>query len=229
METIMHYSCETCPIKSCAVETLDIEELLILQNNCGVRVFKKNETIFQQGSLTSNIAYIKSGLVKIHKKGPVKDQILKLIKPLRFIGIPTILGERLYQYSATAIESTSVCYIDTDIFRMLILGNGKFGNEIINELCKDEIRFFERSINQMQKQIHGRLADALLFFANDIFQNDHFRMPLSRSELGDFIHATRESVTRSMTSFKKDGLIEITGKNIVILDKPSLMRVSKTG
>ncbi|MBS4059287.1 MAG: Crp/Fnr family transcriptional regulator [Bacteroidetes bacterium] len=229
METIMHYSCETCPIKSCAVETLDIEELLILQKNCGVRVFKKNETIFQQGSLTSNIAYIKSGLVKIHKKGPVKDQILKLIKPLRFIGIPTILGERLYQYSATAIESTSVCYIDTDIFRMLILGNGKFGNEIINELCKDEIRFFERSINQMQKQIHGRLADALLFFANDIFQNDHFRMPLSRSELGDFIHATRESVTRSMTSFKKDGLIEITGKNIVILDKPSLMRVSKTG
>jgi CRP-like cAMP-binding protein len=229
MDTDVYYSCETCPIKSCAVETLETDELQILQNNCGVRVFKKNETIFQQGSLTSNIAYIKSGLVKIHKKGPVKDQILKLIKPLRFIGIPTILGERLYQYSATAIENTSVCFIDTDVFRMLILENGKFGNEIINELCKDELRFFERSINQMQKQINGRLADALLFFANDIFQSDHFRMPLSRSELGDFIHATRESVTRSMTSFKKDGLIELTGKNVAILDKTSLMRVSKTG
>lgn len=229
MESNIHYSCETCPIKSCAVETLKFSELQILEKNCGVRLFKKNETIFQQGSLTSNIAYIKSGLVKIHKKGPVKDQILKVIKPLRFIGIPTILGERLYQYSATAIESTSVCYIDTDIFRTLILGNGKFGNEIINELCKDELRFFERSINQMQKQIHGRLADALLFFANDIFQSEHFRMPLSRSEIGDFIHATRESVTRSMTSFKKDGLIEIAGRNITILDKTSLMRVSKTG
>ncbi|MDO8897752.1 MAG: Crp/Fnr family transcriptional regulator [Bacteroidales bacterium] len=224
-----NYSCETCTIKSCAVETLGFSELQILERNFGVRHFKKNETIFQQGSLTSNIAYIKHGLVKIHKKGPVKDQILKLIKPLCFIGIPTILGDRLYQYSATAIENTSVCFIDTDVFRKLILENGKFGNEIIKELCQDELLFFERSINQMQKQIHGRLADALLFLANDIFQSEVFIMPLSRSELGDFIHSTRESVTRCLTSFKKDGLIEINGKQFTLLDKAALIRVSKTG
>jgi CRP/FNR family transcriptional regulator len=222
-------NCESCRIKSLAVETLDMVELKILQKNCAGTAYNKGEIIFQQGSLTSNIAYIKSGLVKIHKSGPSRDQILKLVKPLRFIGIPTILGDRRYQYSATSIEPTTVCFIDTETFKTLILRNGKFGNEIINELCHDELRFFDRSINQMQKQIHGRVADALLFLAHDIYQSDNFVMPLSRSDIGDFVHATRESVTRTLSHFKNEGIIDMKGKEIFLRNKESLLRISRTG
>lgn len=222
-------NCESCRIKSLAVETLDLLELKILQKNCAGTTYNKGEIIFQQGSLTSNIAYIKSGLVKIHKSGSSRDQILKLVKPLRFIGIPTILGDRRYQYSATSIEPTTVCFIDTETFKTLILRNGKFGNEIINELCQDELRFFDRSINQMQKQIHGRVADALLFLAHDIYQSDNFVMPLSRSDIGDFVHATRESVTRTLSHFKNEGIIDMKGKEITLRNKESLLRISRTG
>ena len=71
-------NCEFCRIRSLAVETLDKLELKILQNNCAGSIYNKGEIIFQQGSLTSNIGYVKSGLVKIHKSGPSRDQILKL-------------------------------------------------------------------------------------------------------------------------------------------------------
>ncbi len=221
--------CEFCRIKSCAVETLDLQELKTLEMNCAESLFSKNTMIFQQGSLTSNIAYVRSGLVKLHKKGPNRDQILKLVQPLRFIGIPTILGDRKYQYSATALEPTSICFIAQDTFRHLILKNGKFGNEIINELCQDELQFFNRSINQMQKQIHGRVADALLYISNEIYQADSYTMPLSRSDLGDFVHATRESVTRTLSRFRNEGLIEINGKQITIINKEKLELISKTG
>lgn len=222
-------NCSTCRIRSCAVEVLDGGELEILQTNCAGASFKRGEKIFQQGTLISNIAYVKSGLVKIHKKGPSKDQILKLVNPPGFIGIPTVLGDRVNQYSATAVVPTEVCFIVTQIFKTLIMRNGKFANEIINSLCHDELQFFDRSINQMQKQIHGRLADALQYFARDIFHTETFVMPLTRSELGDFIHATRESVTRALTHFKEDGLIAIEGKQIVLLDQERLNKVSQLG
>ncbi|MCC7318188.1 MAG: Crp/Fnr family transcriptional regulator [Bacteroidales bacterium] len=222
-------SCESCRFKSCAVEVLDSDELNILQTNCSEAVFKRNELIFREGTPHSGIAYVKSGLVKIHKMGPVKDQILKLVKAPQFIGIPTVLGNKVNQYTATALIPTHTCFIATDVFRKLILLNGKFANEIINNLCFDELSFFDRSIHQTQKQIHGRVADALLLLSNDIFQSDSFQMPLNRTDLGDLVHARRESVTRTLTHFRKDNLISIKGKTIELLNKSMLERISKSG
>jgi len=222
-------NCETCRIRSCAVEVLDQQELDILKTNCAGAVYARNERIFQQGSLTSNIAYVKTGLVKIHKNGPSKDQILKLVKPPRFIGIPTVLGDRINNYSATALLPTTVCFIVTSTFKTLIMRNGRFANEVISSICQDELTFYDRSINQMQKQIHGRLADALLFLADEIFEADSFDLPLSQSDLGDYIHATRESVTRTLGRLKADGLIQVKGKNIKLTEKDMLRKISKLG
>ena len=222
-------NCETCTIRSCAVEVLDQQEMDILKTNCAGAVFDRNERIFQQGSLSSNIAYVKTGLVKIHKNGPSKDQILKLVKPPRFIGIPTVLGDKVNHYSATALMPTTVCFIVTSTFKTLIMRNGKFANEVINSICQDELTFYDRSINQMQKQIHGRLADALLFLADEIFFSDTFDLPLSHSDLGDYIHATRESVTRALSRFKADGLIQVKGHRISLIGKDMLLKISKLG
>lgn len=222
-------NCESCRIKSCAVEVLDKQELSILNANCAGVSYKKNEKIFQQGSLCSNIIYVKTGIVKIHKTGPSKDQILKLVKSPRFIGLPTVLGGKVNQYSATALTPTTVCFIVTGIFKTLIMRNGKFANEVINSICQDELTFYDRSINQMQKQIHGRLADALLFLSDEIFESDSFELPLSRADLGDYIHATRESVTRALSRLKADGLIDMQGRQISLVNKKMIERISKLG
>jgi CRP/FNR family transcriptional regulator len=222
-------NCESCLIKSCAAEVLNKQELQVLSANCAGVSYNKNEKLFQQGSLCSNIIYVKTGIVKIHKKGPLKDQILKLVKSPRFIGIPTVLGDKVNHYSATALTPTTVCFIVTDIFKTLILRNGKFANEVINSICQDELNFYDLSINQMQKQIHGRLADALLFLSDEIFESDSFELPLSRSDLGDYIQATRESVTRALSRLKADGLIDMQGRQINLVDKKMLEKISKLG
>lgn len=221
--------CESCRIKSCAAEVLDKQELQILNTNCAGVSYKKNEKIFQQGSLCPDITYVKTGIVKIHKNGPAKDQILNLVKSPRFIGLPTVLGDKVNHYSATAITPTTVCFIVTGIFKTLILRNGKFATEVINSICQDELTFYNRSINQMQKQIHGRLADALLFLSDEIFESDSFELPLSRADLGDYIHATRESVSRTLSRLKADGLIDMQGRQISLVNKKMLVRISKLG
>ena len=97
------------------------------------------------------------------------------------------------------------------------------------ELCKNELDSFHRCANRTQKQTRGNLADVLLEFANHIFESDTFILPISQSEVGNLIDTSRESVSRTLSEFDKDGLIRMSGKNIEIINKSSLELVSQKG
>ena len=110
--------CEYCQLKSSAAKTLKHSELQKLGKSCVEVSFQKGDIIFKQGALSSNIIYIKEGLVKIHITGPVNEQIIKIAKAPTYLGVPTTFGEKTNQYSATAIENTTVCFIDINTFHV---------------------------------------------------------------------------------------------------------------
>ena len=180
-------------------------------------------------AVSSNIIFIKEGLVSIHITGPEREQILKIAKGPSYLGIPTTLGDKINHYSATALTDTKVCFIDIEMFKNFLATNNDFAYEIIVELCKNELGHFKRCVNQLQKQSPGRVAEALLFFADEIFNSDAFTIPLNRHELGDLTGCSRENISRILTDFHKDGLIDINGRDVKILKKEALKMVSKNG
>lgn len=221
--------CKLCSKRSLAAEQLHSEELERLGYSCVEVSFTKGDIIFKQDALSSNIIYIKEGLVSIHIKGPEREQILKITKGPSYLGIPTTLGDRINHYSATALTDTMVCFIDIETFKNFIATNNDFAYEVIIDLCKNELNHFHRCVNQLQKQSPGRVAEALLFFANDIFENDNFTLPLNRHEFGDLTGCSRENISRILMDFNNEGLISINGKNIKIFNKDILTMISKKG
>lgn len=221
--------CKSCSKRSDAAKQLDDEELETLGHSCVEVTFSKGDIIFKQSALSSNIIYIKEGLVKIHISGPDREQILKIAKGPTSLGIPTTLGDKVNHYSATALTTTKVCFIDINVFKDFISTNSDFAYELIVNLCKNELAHFQRCVNQMQKQSPGRVAETLLFFADKIFENDTFDLPLSRHELGDLTGNSRENISRILSDFNNEGLIKISGKDIHIIDKELLKKVSKNG
>ncbi len=221
--------CEYCIFKSPAAQRLSSQELLRLSKNCTEVNFKKEEIIFKQESFSSNIAYLKHGLAKVHITGPKNEQIIRIAQAPAYLGIPTTINEKTNKYSATSIENTTVCFIDIETFRHFINHNGSFAYEIILELCQNEIYSFTKCVNRTQKQIHGRVAEALLMFLDEVYKSNEYELPLSRIEFGNFLDATRESVSRVLTEFNQDGLIEIKGRKIKILNQIMLEKVSRNG
>jgi CRP-like cAMP-binding protein len=221
--------CENCGLKSSATKKLSSRDLENLSNNCAEVNFKKGDIIFTQNAFSSNIIYVKKGLVKIHMSGPTHEQIIRIKKAPSYLGMPTTFGDKINQYSATALENTSVCFIDLDLFKNFISKNGGFAYEIIIEICHNELNSCIKSVNRIQKQINGRIADALLFFHNDIYGSKEFRLPLSRLELGNFVDASRESVSRILTEFHNEKIIQIKGKTITILNRKLLVTISRNG
>ncbi|MCD6564476.1 MAG: Crp/Fnr family transcriptional regulator [Bacteroidales bacterium] len=220
--------CDCCNIKSSAAKFLSKKELEKLNNNCVQVTFLAGEIIFKQDAFSSNIIYVKEGLVKIHIKGPHNDQIIKITKAPSYLGIPTTFGNKINQYSATAISNTRICFIDNEVFKQFIINNGEFAYELVIELCHNELNSFQRCVNRTQKHINGRIADALMFFKNT-FENNEFILPFTRLEFGNFVDTSRESVSRILTEFKNDGIINLDGKKVKILNEKLLETISKKG
>jgi CRP-like cAMP-binding protein len=223
------HNCKDCIIKSSAAKNLSNEEFEVLDKNSVEVAFKKGEIIIKQNALTLNVAYLKTGLVKLHLHGPSREKILKIIKAPTYIGIPTTFGDKINQFSATALEDTTVCFIDSNLFRNFIYSNGKFAYDIIVELCTNELFDYHRYASQAQKQVHGLVAETLLCMANNIFEKDKFNLPLTRSEIGDMVGTSRESISRVFSEFSNEKIIEINSTEISILKKDLLKQISDKG
>jgi len=221
--------CLNCIMRSSSIKVLNETELVTLCDNSVNIQFKKGELIIKQGAFTTNVVFIQSGLIKIHLKGPLeRDGIMKIEKGPIFAGISAIFADRTHKYSVTALEDCDACFIDITAFREFIEHNGKFALEIIKILSNDLVVHFRRCVNKTQNHSMASFAEALLFFSDYIFESDDFQLPLTRSELGEFIGTTRETITRMIHDLSQDRIIQVNSKSLQILNKNILYKISNT-
>jgi len=222
------YKCKNCPVKSCAAATLKDSELELMANNVAEAGFEKGETLFKEGILNGHVTYLQSGLVKIHAKASGdKEYILKLVAAPAYLGLSTIFGDRINNYSATALVPTTACFINIETFKELIHTNGRFAYEIIADISRDELLDYKRFAIQSHKQAPERIAGVILYFSEKVYKSNSFEMPISRNEIAELIGISRESVTRALMSFKKDGIIDIVKNRVHILKPESLYKIGR--
>jgi len=225
----MDQKCDLCEFKSLAAQKLTQSELAELSLNCITVKFAKGANIIKQGTYSTNIAFLKSGIIKIHITGPYHEQIVRILKAPTYVGLQNTFGDKVNQYSVSAIGDTEVCFIDTATFKNLIHSNNDFNDQIINELCKSELNSYFGCVNRTQKQIRGKIADVLINFSDMVYSSDFFSLPITQEEIGNLVDSSRESVSRVLTEFVKDGIIEMNGKQISIINRKMLTLISENG
>ncbi len=193
-------------------------------------LFKNKDVIFRQGTLTSHVMFLESGLIKLFKKWKNKKSIiLKIASSSSFIGLVSIFGDTTFQYSAAAIEDTSVYFIDINIFKSIVENNGKYASYLLSEICKDNLNTFDRLTSQYNKQLPGKIADIILFFSEIIYKSQSFDFPITRTELAELAGTTKESFIRTLTEFKTDKIIDLDGKYVKINSVDIIKTLSKIG
>jgi CRP-like cAMP-binding protein len=206
------------------------EELDDLRANTQVVVFQKREVIFLQNTPASHIIYVKSGLVKIYKEGRNRRSfILKIASPGEFIGLMSVFGNNMNQFSASAIEPAEIGYIDKYNFNTIIRKNGDFANNVIRYLSEEGLFIFERLIGLSQKQLPGRIADVILYFSETIFKKQEFEFPFTRRELAELAGTTKESFIRTLSEFKNDKIISLEGSKVIINSMKIIRTLSELG
>jgi CRP/FNR family transcriptional regulator len=223
-------NCLDCKKSSACFKKLIPSELEFINNNKTQILYRKGENICKEKAYASYVLYIADGLVKLYLESPNNRHInLKILKTSEFIGLSSIYGDNIYHYSAVAITDSTICMINKDSFRKVLIDNGQFASEIIKWYCEKETKLFNRIKSLGHKQMHGRLADTLLYLCDESFDQDILFNSLSRKDIADFACISTESTVRLLTELKNDGVIDMKGKKIEIIDKKHLADISRRG
>jgi CRP/FNR family transcriptional regulator, polysaccharide utilization system transcription regulator len=223
-------NCNQCNAKAAAFKMLNEEELTILNQNRYEVSFKTGENIIKQGTASSHLIMFISGMAKLYLEGlDNKNFIFEFILPYKVFGVPGIIIDNRYHYSITAIEPSTVCFIDIQNVRSILKKNSDFTEWFIGNCSSNTVRAYERLISLTQKQMHGRIADILIYLYKEIYQSNSFELSLSRQDIGELSGMTKDSAIRILKDFENEGIIKVDGKKIEILNKEILQEISIRG
>ena len=206
------------------------EQKEAIRDNSNTVKYNKKEVIFRQNTRTSHIMFVKSGMVKIFKEGRNnKFIILKVAVEDDFLGLLSIYGRDTHEYSASAAKETEITFIDINTFNSVLFSNGDFANQFIHRISNDGLFIFERLMSQSHKQLPGRIADVILYFAEQIYDSQEFEFPFTRRELAELAGTTKESFIRTLAEFKHDKIIDLDGSNVKINSLKIIKTLSQLG
>jgi CRP/FNR family transcriptional regulator, polysaccharide utilization system transcription regulator len=210
-------------------DVLDEQQIADINKNSYLVKYKKNETIYRQKMPISNLIFIKSGLVKTFKEGDAgKKIILSLESTDSFVGLMSTFCRSQYEFSCTTLIDCEVVFTDFTVIRKIVQENGNYSLHLMKQISEQGLFIFNKLMNLSHKQVPGRIAGILLAL-NEMFKSDEFEIPLSRQELADLISATKESVSRTLSEFKHDKIIDVEEKRIIIKRTDILTMLSRIG
>lgn len=223
-------SCINCKCRSTLFNLLNDEELALIDINRINVVFKPGETIRKQGTFMSHVISLNSGMAKLYLEGLEKrNVILQLVKPTSFIGGSGIYLDQIHHHTVTAMKESSVCFIDLQVFKQLISVNHSFAEEFMKDFSRNMLYVYDKLLSLTQKQMPGRLADALLYLFEEIFESPHFPMLLTKQELADLSAMSRESVLKILREFQHEGIISYDDHEMELLNPEELRKISRIG
>jgi len=223
-------SCVVRTPEDACFDLLTEDEKKLVDDNMVEVHYKKGEIICKQGSFASKIIYLSEGLVKVYLEGRPKNLVLTITPKDNMVGLPSIFeGNNTFLYSVSPYVDSWARLIDINVFKQLLKQNAAFASKIIDILNENTAQVYGRFFCLARKQLHGRMADILMCLSERIFKSLEYELPLSRKDLAELTGMSTESVIRLVKEFKDDNIIEVSGKNISILDPERLRKISSVG
>lgn len=210
--------------------SLTPEELRLLNENRYSVRFHKGETIIKQGTRAENLVSVIEGFVKMFVEGNYnKNLVLDFINPPRLVGGPGAQLEGRHRYSIVAIRETLVCFLDLGNFKKVLATNSTFSEQFLIHCSKNYLSALDRMVAVTQKQMHGRMADALIYLSKEIYDNKPIGEEVSRMDIAEYTCMSKDSAIRVLKEFERDQIVSLAGKQIEVLDSLRLHEIADKG
>jgi CRP/FNR family transcriptional regulator, polysaccharide utilization system transcription regulator len=201
------------------------DALIKLTGDRKCKPYKKKELIFSEGNYPNGIYFVNKGKVKTYKVNEDgKEYITGLYKDGDFIGYTAVLEDSNFTESAAALEDSDVCQIQRQDFLTLLYSNREVANKFIKLLSDNLIEKEERLLSLAYNSVRKRVAEALLMLRNRYMQegSNEFSIHISREDLSNIVGTATESLIRTLSDFKDEGMIELKAGQVRILDPRKL-------
>lgn len=222
--------CDECNKRAPLFASLTDEELKMLnQDRYSVR-FNRGEVILKQGTKANYLLSLIEGFAKIYIEGDHgRNLVLDFANPPRILGGPGAQMDGRHKYSVVAIRETLVCFIDLESFRKVFASSTTFAEQFLIHCSGNYLAALDRMVGISQKQMHGRMADALIYLSEVVFKSKTIGGEISRQDVAEYTSMSKDSAIRVLKEFERDQLISLHGRQIEVLKSAKLRDIADKG
>ncbi|MCO6486273.1 MAG: response regulator [Saprospiraceae bacterium] len=205
-------------------EARGYSNLLDISHEQGVRILKAKESLYHEGSYPRAVYLVEKGRIKVFKASEDgRELIVQVAVKGDFIGYMEMLNETTYTTSAMALDDAEVYYIAREDFLRLLHQNRDVAARLIRMLASNLAEQEQNLIRIAYNSVRKRVADALLDLS-DKYTQEGRQEPISmmRQDLAQIIGTAKETLIRTLSDFREEGLIRIEDNAIHIQNRDKL-------
>lgn len=201
-----------------------LEEMKKTFDESKVKSFKKKQVIYYEGDVANTAYLVISGSVKTTKMNEGgKELMTGIYHPEDYFGITSLFSSNEYKETAEVLEDTELCFLPKDSVNTLLYKYPDIAKKFISILAQNVNDHEEQLLQLAYCSVRKRMAEVLLRLHASHSSNDCFE--ISRENLASMAGMASETVSRILTDFKSEKLIDKTAGKITLLDITNLRRL----
>mgnify|MGYP000882667026 CR=1 FL=1 len=192
--------------------------------NRSVNTYRKKQLIYAEGNHALRLFYIQKGKVRTYKTNDEgKELVMGLYNEGDFIGYVSLLEGTAYKENAETIEESEIVVIPKEEFEQLIHAHADIMRQFIRMLARNVSEREEQLLGIAYNSLRKKVAEALISIYKKYGDGkEPFVIDMSRENLATIAGTAKESLIRTLSDFREERLIDISGRQIIILNEKKL-------
>ena len=226
------HPCDTCAARDySACAPLDADEQKRLVSIMSTIEIGPHQTVFDETEPAQYVFNVREGAVKIYKLLPDgRRQITGFLFPGDFLGLT---HNESYAYSAEALTETRLCRFPRRKLELLLDEMPKLEQRLLGMASHELAAAQDQMMLLGRKSARERLVSFLLMLSDAAVRHGQpgnpVSLPMNRTDMADYLGLTIETVSRTLTQLKTQGLVQLLDEKRISLAKPEALREIATG
>jgi len=189
------------------------------------------ELIFREGSPAEAAHCIRSGIVKLYKRGAKGEPlIIRLLGGGRLIGYRAVLAGEFYAATAEAVDAVELCTIPGPTFMGILAESTVLGQRLLAMMARELRVSEEQTLALAHDTVRARTVRLLIDFLADtgtgLGPGNPVLVPLQRWELAQMVSTSPETLSRTLHRLAKEGVLHLTRTEIYVQDPRRLHAIA---
>lgn len=200
-------------------------EIKAIDQMAPARSFRNGEFVFSQSEPVTALFILKKGRVRIFRvTEDGKALTMAILEPGAVFGEMMLVGQRMYDNYAEAIEDSEICQLSTAEVEQFLLSDPRIATRIARHLGEQVARLEERLTDLALRPLQARVSNTLVRLAESQRPSRFGQVTVwfTHDQLAGLLGATRESTSKTMADLASRKLIRQGRGRIIIIDLDGL-------
>ncbi|RUM33957.1 MAG: Crp/Fnr family transcriptional regulator [Desulfobulbus sp.] len=186
--------------------------------------FSKDDAVFFEGDDATGFYMVAEGRVKIFKMSPDgREQILHIFGPGEPFGEVPVFHGQPFPANAVAMNKSTLLFFPRRDFVDLVTGTPALALSMLAMLSLRLRRFTSQIESLSLKEVPGRLAAHLIYLSEEQGRTDQVTLDIPKGQLASLLGTSPETLSRIFSKMSEEGVIQVEGKMILLLDYEELL------